>query len=139
MGPRFSAGSRMSTRLTPEQGLQQIPESAVLQSSGHRQFEIPGFRMFVTPLLHRIKIPEFCTFANSRLRRFQASENREFPAPENMLRELCQTQRFEGDGFVKGVMSPILIMTVTKSAKNALWLLTYDWTSASLAPPLKSS
>jgi hypothetical protein len=96
MGPRFSAGSRMSTRLTPEQGLQQIPESDVLRSSGHRQLEIPGFRMFVTPSLHRIKIPELCTFANLRLRRFQASENREFPAPEKVL---CQTQRFEGDGF----------------------------------------
>jgi hypothetical protein len=37
--------------------------------------------MFVTPFLHRIKIPELRTFANSRLHRFQASENRELPAP----------------------------------------------------------
>jgi hypothetical protein len=38
--------------------------------------------MLVTPPLCRIKIPELSTFANSRLHRFQASENREFPAPE---------------------------------------------------------
>jgi hypothetical protein len=38
--------------------------------------------MFVTPPFHRIKIPESCTFANSWLRRFQVSENRESPAPE---------------------------------------------------------
>jgi hypothetical protein len=38
--------------------------------------------MFATPRLHRITIHELHTFANSRLRRFQASENREFPVPE---------------------------------------------------------
>jgi hypothetical protein len=72
----------MSTRLTPELSPRQIPELAALRSSGHRQFKIPGFRIFVTPLLHRIKIPEICTFANSRLHKFQASENRELTAPE---------------------------------------------------------
>jgi hypothetical protein len=68
--------------VTPELSPWQIPESAVLRSSGHRQLETPGFRMFVTPFLHRIQIPELRTFATSRLHRFQASENREFPAPE---------------------------------------------------------
>jgi hypothetical protein len=86
----------MSTRLTPEQGLQQIPESAVFRSSGHRQFEIPGFHMFVTPLLHRIKIPELCTFANSRLHRLQASENREFPAPEKHASRTLLNSMFRG-------------------------------------------
>jgi hypothetical protein len=35
----------------------------------------------MTPPLHRIKVPELCTFANSRFRRSQTSEIRE-PAPE---------------------------------------------------------
>jgi hypothetical protein len=65
IGLHFSAGSRMSTRLTPELSPRQIPELAALRSSGHRQLEILGFRMFVTPLLHRIKIPELCIFAKS--------------------------------------------------------------------------
>jgi hypothetical protein len=77
--------------VTPELGPRQIPESAVLRSSRHCQLEVLGFRMFVTQFLLRIKIPELHTFANSRLRRSQASENREFPAPENMSQELCQT------------------------------------------------
>jgi hypothetical protein len=72
----------MSLRVTPELGPRRIPEAAVLRSSRHRQLEIPGFRMFVTPFLHRIKIPELRAFANSRLHGFLASENREFPAPE---------------------------------------------------------
>jgi hypothetical protein len=55
----------MSSRMTPELGPRQIPEPAVLRSSRHRQLEVPGFRMFVTPFLYRIKIPELHTFANS--------------------------------------------------------------------------
>jgi hypothetical protein len=86
----------MSTRLTPELSPWQIPESAILRSSGHRQFEIPGFRMFVTPFLHRIKIPELCTFADSRLLRFQASENREFPAPEKHVSRTLLNSTFRG-------------------------------------------
>jgi hypothetical protein len=78
----FFVGSCMSSRVTPELGLRQIPESAALRSSCHRQLEVPGFCMFATPRLHRITIPELRTFANPRLRRFQASENREFPVPE---------------------------------------------------------
>jgi hypothetical protein len=46
------------------------------------QLEVPSFCMFATPRLHRITILELHTFANSRLRRFQASENRKFPVPE---------------------------------------------------------
>jgi hypothetical protein len=72
-------------RLSPEQSLHQVPESVILPKFGLSTVEIPGSRMFVTPPPRRIKIPELRTFANSRLRRSQASENREFPAPENML------------------------------------------------------
>jgi hypothetical protein len=89
----------MSSRATPELCRWQIPKPAVLRSSGHRRLEIPGFRMFVTPFLHHIKIPELRTFANSRLHRLQASKNRESLPLKNILRELCYTQRFEGDGF----------------------------------------
>jgi hypothetical protein len=81
----------MSSRVTSKLGPPQIPESAVLRSSRYRQLEVPGFRMSVTLFLHRIKIPELRTFTNSRLHRFPAPENREFPAPENMSQELCQT------------------------------------------------
>jgi hypothetical protein len=45
----------MSTRLTHE--------------LSPRQFEIPGFRVFVTPLLHRTKIPE-----SLHIREFEASQ-----------------------------------------------------------------
>jgi hypothetical protein len=82
IGLRFFIGSCMSSRVTPDLGPRRIPESAVLRSSRHRQLEVPGFRMFVTLFLHRVKIPKLRTFANPRLHRFQASENREFPAPE---------------------------------------------------------
>jgi hypothetical protein len=58
--------------------------------------EIPGFRMFVTPLPDRIKIPELCTFANSGLHRFQASENREFPAPEKHTLRTSLSSTFRG-------------------------------------------
>jgi hypothetical protein len=86
----------MPTRLTPELSPRQVLESAVLRSSGHRQFEIPGFRMFVTPVLHRIKIPELCTFANSRLHRFQDPDNREFPAPEKHASRILLNSTFRG-------------------------------------------
>jgi hypothetical protein len=82
IGFRFFIGSCMSSRVTPELGLRQIPESAALRSSRYRQLEVPGFCMFATPRLHRIMIPELHAFANPRLRRFQASENRELPVPE---------------------------------------------------------
>jgi hypothetical protein len=70
VGLRFFIGSCMSSRVTPKLGPWQIPEPAIFRSSRHRQLETPGFRMFVTPFLHRIKIPELHTFANSRLHRF---------------------------------------------------------------------
>jgi hypothetical protein len=63
---------------------------------GPSTVEIPGFRMFVTPPPHRIKIPELCTFANSRLRRFQVSENREFPAPEKHASRTLLRSTFRG-------------------------------------------
>jgi hypothetical protein len=59
---------------------------------GPSTVEIPGFRMLVTPLPRRIKIPELYTLANSRIHRFQASENREFPTPEkHTLRTLLSS------------------------------------------------
>jgi hypothetical protein len=82
IGLRFFVDSCTSSRATPELGPRQIPESAALRSSRHRQLEVPGFCMFATPRLHRITIPELHTFANPKLRRFQTSENRKFPVPE---------------------------------------------------------
>jgi hypothetical protein len=96
IGLRFFIGSCMSSRVTSEQGSRQILESAVLRSSRHRQLEVPGLRMSVTPSLHRIKIPELHTFANSRLHRFQASENREFPAPEKHVSRTSSNSTFRG-------------------------------------------
>jgi hypothetical protein len=58
--------------------------------------EIPGFRILVTPLPCRIKIPEPCTFANSGLHRFQAFENREFPAPEKHALRTSLSSVFRG-------------------------------------------
>jgi hypothetical protein len=81
-GFRFFEDSCMSSRVTPELGPRQIPESAIFRSLRPRQLEVLGFRMFVTPPLHRTTIPEFHAFGNPRLHRFQASENREFPVPE---------------------------------------------------------
>jgi hypothetical protein len=73
----------MSSRVTPELGPQQIPESALLL----RRFAPPpargsGLPYVRDPIASRINIPELHTFANSRLHRFQTSENRGFPAPE---------------------------------------------------------
>jgi hypothetical protein len=81
-GFRFFEGSCMSPRVTPELDPRLIPESVIFRSSRHRQLEVPGFRMSVTPPLHRTMMPEFYAFANLRLHRSQASENREFPVPE---------------------------------------------------------
>jgi hypothetical protein len=86
----------MSSRVTPEPGPQQIPESAVLRSSRHRQLEVPGFRMFATPPLHRITIPELHAFANPRLHKFQSSENREFPVPEKHVSRTLSNLAFRG-------------------------------------------
>jgi hypothetical protein len=63
---------------------------------GPSTVEIPGFRVFVTPPPRRIKIPELYTFANSRLHRFQASENREFPAPEKHALRTLLSPTFRG-------------------------------------------
>jgi hypothetical protein len=82
IGFHFFEGSCMSSHVIPELDLRQIPESAVLRSSCHRQLEVSGFCMFATPRLHRITIPEVHAFTNPRLRRFQPSENCEFPVPE---------------------------------------------------------
>jgi hypothetical protein len=90
-GFRFLEDSCMSSRVTPEQGPRQIPESAIFRSSCHRQLEVSGSRMFVTPLLHRTTIPEFHAFANPRLHMFQASEIVSFLFLKNMSQELCQT------------------------------------------------
>jgi hypothetical protein len=86
----------MSSRVTPELGPRQIPESAVLRSSRHRQLEVSGFRVFVTPFLHRIKIPELHAFANPRLHRFLASEKHEFSVPEKHVSRTLSILAFRG-------------------------------------------
>jgi hypothetical protein len=70
--------------LAPESRTESSSDSRIGKSPkfGPSTVEIPGFRVFMTPPLHRIKVPELCTSANSRLRRFQTSWIREFPAPE---------------------------------------------------------
>jgi hypothetical protein len=60
----------MFSRVTPELSPRQIPESAVLRSSRHRQLEVPGFRMSVTLFLHE---PRFPNFTLSRIRGFTGS------------------------------------------------------------------
>jgi hypothetical protein len=49
--------------MTSELDSRQIPESAAFRGSRHRQLEVPGFRVFVTPRLLRTKIPEIRMFA----------------------------------------------------------------------------
>jgi hypothetical protein len=68
----------------PESRTESSSDSQIGKSPkfGPSTVEIPGFRVFMTPPLHRIKIPELSTSANSRLRRSQTSWIREFPAPE---------------------------------------------------------
>jgi hypothetical protein len=95
-GFRFSKDSCMSLRVTPELSPRQIPESAIFRSSRHRQLQIPGFRMFVTPPLHRTMTPEFCAFANPRPHGSQASENREFPVPEKHVSRTLSNLTFRG-------------------------------------------
>jgi hypothetical protein len=95
-GFRFLEDSCMSPRVTPELGPRQIPESAIFRSSRHRQLEIPGFRVFVTPPLHQTMMPEFHAFANPRLHRSQASGNREFPVPEKHVSRTLSNLTFRG-------------------------------------------
>jgi hypothetical protein len=70
--------------LAPESRTESSLDSRISKSPKFRlsAVEVPGFRVFMTSPLHRIKIPELCTFANSRLRRSRTSWIREFPAPE---------------------------------------------------------
>jgi hypothetical protein len=121
---RFSIGSCMSSRVTPELGLRRIPEPAVLRGSHHRQLEVPGFRMFVTPFLHRIKIPELRPFANSRLHRFQASENREFPAPEKHVSRTLSNLTFRGwRVFLNSPTVPFIDLQKSVSCEQVLCVL----------------
>jgi hypothetical protein len=92
----FFEGSCKSSRVIPELSPRQIPESAVLRSSRHRQLEVPGFCMFATLLRHRTTIPELHVFANPRLHRFQASENREFPVPKKHVSRTSSNLTFRG-------------------------------------------
>jgi hypothetical protein len=68
----------------PESRTESSSDSRIGKSPkfGPSTVEIPGFRVFMTPPLHRIKVPELCTSPSSRLRRSQTSWIREFPAPE---------------------------------------------------------
>jgi hypothetical protein len=95
-GFRLFEDSCMSSRVTPELGPREILESAIFRSSRHRQLEVPGFRMFATPPLHRTTIPEFHAFANPRLHRFQASEIREFPVPEKHVSRALSNLTVDG-------------------------------------------
>jgi hypothetical protein len=91
IGLRFFIGSCMSSRVTPDLGPRRIPESAVLRSSRHRQLEVPGFRMFVTPFLHRSRFPNF---GHWRIRGFTCSRLPKIVNSlplKNMSRKLCQT------------------------------------------------
>jgi hypothetical protein len=79
----------MSSRMTPELSPQQIPESAVLRSLRHRQLEVPGFRMFVTPFLHESR---FLNFTLLRIRGFTVSRLPKIVSLlplKNMSQELC--------------------------------------------------
>jgi hypothetical protein len=68
----------------PESRTESSSDSRIGKSPkfGPSTVEIPGFRVFMTPLLRRIKVPELCTSPNPRLRRSQTSWIRDFPAPE---------------------------------------------------------
>jgi hypothetical protein len=68
IGPCFPAGSCMSTRLSPEQGLHQIPESAVLRSSGYRQLRFRASACSWLRLLAESRFP------NSHIREFETSQ-----------------------------------------------------------------
>jgi hypothetical protein len=113
----------MSSRVTLELGLRQIPESAALPSSCHRQLEVPGFCMFATPRLHRIMISELHTFANPRLRGFQASENRELPVPEkHASRTLSNPDVSRVTGFPEfpNMGEPVCVVGLTTKARFPL-------------------
>jgi hypothetical protein len=86
----------MSSRVTSELGPRQIPELPSSEVRATASLRFRALRMSVTPLLHRIKIPELHTFANSGLHRFQASENREFPAPEKHVSRTLSNLTFRG-------------------------------------------
>jgi hypothetical protein len=92
----FFADSWIPPRMTSELDSRQIPESAVLRSSCLCQFEVPSFRVFMTPGLHRSKTPEIRTFANPKLRRFQIAENREFLAPKKHISRTSLNSTFRG-------------------------------------------
>jgi hypothetical protein len=92
----FFSGSWIPPRMTSEPDSRQIPESAVLRSSWLCQFEVPGFRVFMTPSLRRFKIPENRMFANLRLRRSKIPENRECPAPVKHISRTSLTSMFRG-------------------------------------------
>jgi hypothetical protein len=104
----FSPGSWMSSRETPELGLQQFPELAFaspLVRACPRAWlpnsapDSSRFRASACSWLHFFTEPRFpnrCTFANSRLHRFQASENREFPAPKKHASRTLLNSTFRG-------------------------------------------
>jgi hypothetical protein len=64
-GSCFPAGSRVSLRLSPEQSLHQIPESADLRSSDHQQLR---FRASACSWLRLFAEPRFPNSTHSRIR-----------------------------------------------------------------------
>jgi hypothetical protein len=121
----FSAGSWMSSRVTPELGLRQIPELALASSSIRACLRVwlpnwvldrfpnrpsPDVRSIASSRLrasarswpHYFTESRFPNFTHSRIRGFTGSRLPKIVNSlplKNMSRELCQTYRFEGDGF----------------------------------------
>jgi hypothetical protein len=121
----FSTSSWMSSRVTPELSLQQIPESAFASSSVRTCLRAwpPNLVLDIFPNRPSSEVraiaslrfwafacswPNF--FAESRFPNFTHSRIRGFAGPrlpkivsflllKNMSQGLCQTWRFEGDGF----------------------------------------
>jgi hypothetical protein len=71
VGHCFPAGSCMSTRLSPEQGLHQIPKSAVLRSSRYRQLRFQASACSWLLFLAESRSPNS---AHSRIRDFTGSK-----------------------------------------------------------------
>jgi hypothetical protein len=105
-------GSWISPFVTSEPDFQHILEFPVSWISWLRPSEIPDFRMFGTPRLHRSKIPESRLFVTSRFHKFKIpenrmfailrprglkiSENRDFFAPEKHILRISLSSTFRG-------------------------------------------
>jgi hypothetical protein len=82
--------------MTSELDSQQIPESAALRGLRHRQPEVPGFCVFVTPRLLQTKILEIRMFANLKHRKSLIPEKHEFPVPKKHISRTFLNSTFRG-------------------------------------------